>query len=527
MMPTRRVPPTERAAQVTVVAAAVLLELLPLLAWLLIFAAATGPDPLRQLPLPVSWMFVLLCAGWAVGWLGQRPAESRAAQALPRVLLFTGIAVTWLASLILTPAIDGSALLAAPVQSIAGPSGGAAFGLLPLVVYLWWRGLLLGQTRVTRERLYTRLLWGIVAIVIPLMVVNVTIVGARATLNGVYVILLPVDIFVGLVGIALARLLDTVEEHRERRRRAGGEDFSGQLVTRAWLLTALGTSLITVLLALALAAVVSYDTVHALALLLAPVVSAAADVLGWLARGIAWLLFILLDGPVSWLKGTVQPILTPTPGVRPPDQAHTPVPQPLTVPDGFVLAGKIALIALIVAIAAVVLLVAMRHFEQIRREDDFIEVREAVEGGFGLGLREMFARRRRGRERGPAEESLAVGSVRQRYREVLRAARSATLGRADAETPREYAARLSAQLAEASESTTSGEDLATLTAAYDDARYGPAAPNAPDMPAPQPVAGAATRLTHTLHEAARRLTSARDGPGGATHGRRGLWRARR
>jgi len=100
------------------------------------------------------------------------------------------------------------------------------------------------------------------------------------------------------------------------------------------------------------------------------------------------------------------------------------------------------------------------------------EERESLAGGslFLQQLRELFTRRHS--RPVVAEEFLATGSVRVLYRDVLRAASEGGLPRAAAETPDEYAVRLTDAAPLVGDASGAAQDLVVLSAAYDDARYG-------------------------------------------------------
>src|SRR5262249_43214462 len=123
------------------------------------------------------------------------------------------------------------------------------------------------------------------------------------------------------------------------------------------------------------------------------------------------------------------------------------------------------------------------------------EEREALAGGslFLQQLRDLFTQRRR--RPVVAEEVLAAGSVRVVYRDVLRAASEGGLPRAAAETPDEYAARLAGTAPLIGDAAGAAQDLAVLSAAYDDARYGE---QEPDLAARARLRARARRLIARL-----------------------------
>jgi hypothetical protein len=461
----------ERTMGAFVVLAAVLLETLPVTAWLLLVSAVNGTP--AAAPLPIWWIATIILIAWAVGaMLRAEPSDGPQREGTPvGVRLFIG--AVWVlavaASLLISPAASG------------GVGTAPVLGIMVLVAYLSWRGLLLGNRPLRQERLNVRFLWGLAAIVLAILTAGTLHGTARSITEGSLALLLEFDVFVALAGIALAHLMDTIQEHRERRLRARGDAGAALAVSRTWILTSLAVSAVVVLLALALSLLVSYDTVQGVASLLRPVWELILTVLGWLVRLLAFLLFLLFDPIVSWVRSLTHPLTpqsTPAP-VRPPAKPRTET--PLSVPDAWLAAGQWALYV-IVAVAAVSLLVlVLRRVRELRKSQEFEEVREGLDASAILGnqLRALLDRLRRpvSTPAVPAED-LAAGSVRLLYREVLASASQMGLRRRTHETPDEYARRLQRDaLGHAAAGTAPGAPaeadraLATLTEAYDEARY--------------------------------------------------------
>jgi Domain of unknown function (DUF4129) len=110
----------------------------------------------------------------------------------------------------------------------------------------------------------------------------------------------------------------------------------------------------------------------------------------------------------------------------------------------------------------------LRREEEAPPDDDIDEERSALDGGALLReqMRDLLGRFQRDPRVAP--DPLPAGSIRSLYRDVLAAAAKRGLGRLKAETPDEFAARLAGAVGDGAERT----DVATLTDAYDTARYG-------------------------------------------------------
>lgn len=547
----------ERLAAALALAAAILLETLPLAVWLFVLGAAGSPPAAPALPF--WWICVVLLAAWGVAALQRTaPREGAASRATGlglRLLLVLGFLVTVLLSLLVSPVAYASTAPAGLPAAIAGDvavgSGrlGVDVVIGLLVAYLWWRGILLGRLPLTRDRLYVRFIAGLIAVILAVAITGAATGATRRTLSALLAVVLPLEVFIGLVGIALAHLSDSAREHRERRRGGGdAEADSGGAINRAWVTTALGISAAVVIGGLVLALLVSYDSVRALADLLRPLADALGTVLFWLIEALAFVLFLLLNGPITWLKQHSSQRPQPQ---QPSQPAGHPGARPFTsanIPHGFEVAALIIVVVALAAVLVLMLLWVLRRFNEWKRPEEFEEQREALRPGEVLGAqwRDLLGslRRRRGTH-GPEEETLGPDTVRYLFREVLRRAARAGKGRRPAETAQDYAARLVAEshgvavtgqpgangmagLSEAASGDgTASLDAATATAmaelraAYEAARYGTPVGNAPAAE----VAAAASTVERWLAEQAERQERGMNGQA-ATSRERGRRRRR-
>jgi hypothetical protein len=492
--------PPSRVGSALVLLAAVSLEAFPVAAWLILLAASTGD--VRHAALPLWWLYgvILLASLVSLGFGALVGPQPTSGPQRGRAIFGAIVLLGWAASVVLSLALSPSAYLGQSLPramvSFAADVGtgnvriGADVGLALLAAYLWWRGLALTQQPIYRDRVYVRFLIGMGAIIFAIAGAAAFTGGVRVTLVTALLLLLLAQVFVGLVGLALAHIADTERERRERRPLALGEDEAAPVINRAWIATALGISSLVIVLALGLALILSYDSLRALVSLLRPLAAALAQAIAWLAEAIAFLLFLVLNPLISWLQSFLaqnHKSRSSTPAQRPgPPKAKVPPPQ---LSFEWLFAGRLVLIGLVVLVVAFVLLRLLRRYAALREQQGFEEDREALDAGALLGqqLRDLFARR--GTPTVPAEESLAPGTVRYLYRELLRIAGRTGHPRRASETPDEYARRLPGELPATPEvpGTVPGqrevEDaLADLTGAYDAARYGGAPQQAPASP---------------------------------------------
>src|SRR5262249_21246468 len=147
------------------------------------------------------WLLVVLLLSWGGAVLFRRWQPAGAGgRVLERVLRFA-ILIGWVLTTLLSLSISPAAYSGRhPVQAlgdfwgdiVAGAGhAGNALGLALLTAYLWWRGLLLGRERLTRERLYMRFVGGLVVIILAIAVAASVTAPARAPLTGLLAILLP------------------------------------------------------------------------------------------------------------------------------------------------------------------------------------------------------------------------------------------------------------------------------------------------------------------------------------------------
>jgi Domain of unknown function (DUF4129) len=502
-------------ASLIVLISAVLLEVLPVVAWMIVFSAAN--NSLERLPLPPWWLCVIVVAAWGFSVVFRRRSgpqdHDQRTEITIRLVTIAGWALALSLSLLLSPGAYAGMPLEQVIASILsdvvrGTSRLAVdLGLAILVAYLWWRGLLLGRLPLTRERLFTRGLWGGIALVASLVLLNNIAGSAGAQATALLALLLPAYIFIGLTGLGLAHLLDTAREHQRRQQRAvslpdgppGASPARPQaLVTRAWIISALGLSTAIVGGALILGLVLSYNSVQSLAHLLHPVADAFGTVLMWLVEALAFVLFLLLNPIISWLhnfflqREKQGQTTSPTPPSRP----QLPNTSLRHVPPDWLLAGRIALLVIVVLVLALAFWWVLRRFASWHRNEEFEEEREALSASEVLGaqLRALVAGWRRPKVALRAEvDPLAPESVRYLYRTVLERAGAAGLGRQPNETPDEYERRLQVALlgdgvaeqtptgTKTAPGTLLGAGLSTedvqggleeLTIAYDQVRYG-------------------------------------------------------
>lgn len=477
----------EHLSAATCIGLLAVLEVLPIQAGLLVYAAdaygslaaAFGP-----LWLIVATLLMFALARWR---LGQRNPIWLTLAALA----IGAVAIALFAALSPTAYGDtpGGLFSFAWLQRLRSeafhdtPHFNGLFGIVALVAYLGWRGLTLGaplpKSNVTLRRYTVSLAVVIVACLGAQMAPEV----AQAPLQSVLLALLALDVFAGLAATALARA--------GNGRESTSSEASGAETTR-WLLSALGAAALVVVGAFALALLLNLRLAHSLSVALGYVVRALSAALDWLANSVAYVLWFIFANTL----GKLLPQTPPYAGA----QTQGPVSVPKQQSKYHVLGPPphelVVAVAIFIALLAVVLVLfavyrAIRAALGARRaiaEPEVDEEREALDArGLLRGqMSDLLASLRR--RPNVDADPLTSGGVRWLYREVLRTGATAGLARRDGETADEYSERLARSARERG----GGElELAALTRAYDDARYGESAADA------SPAAAAEARAAST------------------------------
>lgn len=458
--------------------ALILVEMLPVEAWLIVFAGASHVG-IARVATPLWYLVLVMALACAVAWRFERFGTGR-------VLLVS--APLLLVALLTLVRISPSAYGSVPLRLTGGGAGvldplladlahglrqfGSDLGLTLVVAYVWWRGLMLGSRPPSFDEVVRRFQWSMVAFILALFGVTGASESVRASLFGAMSLLQPVEVFVCLTALALANVAVA------RQRSRGSQTLATE---GRWLGSALLLAGLVATLALAINIFVNFESVSALLRQLGPVGVALDGAAHWLIGAFIQVLYVVFDKPLQfffdWLQHHGQ---RPQPRASQvqscPPQSSTPAcmrPDALsrlnTVPRGVMIALDIFVVAAILVVFAVLL---RRMLARQTLEGDAIvqEEREAIGGRrlFGAQLRALFARSARG---GMAVERLAAGSVRAVYRDVLRAAARQGVERTASETPDEYARRLvDAPLLAGAEAERG--DVAALSEAYEGARYG-------------------------------------------------------
>lgn len=459
-----------------------------------------------QAAAPFWYLFLVMALAWLIGrrahgYISRRTVILSLLPLLALYLILLRISPAEFGALGAGP-LDFSWLGAQAVAFFNRPGRPTGFVmLLLLLAFLWWRGMALASYASAAPALRR---FGVYMALLLLAVFGLGAVPpeVRDPYDAALTLILISEVFCGLVSAALARLAEQRAEQRDPRVEASDAQWVGGAILVA---------LSIVVIALFVSLILDFQSFLALLGYLGPVGIAIGSALTWIEN--------LLAGGLSQLLRLVFALLS---NIHLTTRPPRPLPQQLafrcvtrivngrqlvqcgqsqTHPSSLSGLAHIELlifIAVILLFASVILYIAVRKalsYQRISHDLEAADEREALDarGMFAEQMRELLDRfARRGHvERDP----LQPGTVRYLYREVLRSAGDRDLERASAETPDEYALRLTQTAPLAASSGGETEDLLALSEAYNDARY---AEREPDATIRRPLQDRALRLVRLL-----------------------------
>jgi hypothetical protein len=330
-----------------------------------------------------------------------------------------------------------------------------------LVLFLWWRGLVLAQRRLESDTLVSRFRSGLVIFAVTTVVSGTILPAPPYQFVFVY-------FFVSLVGIALARAEEVGRQY------GGGQSPFGL----GWMTILVSASLVILLLAAGLATLLTGENVSRF---VGPIWEIQRTILTLLAYILMFVLYWVVNAVVGLLESIFsdldlsgfQQVLGVPEDLGMSEQTG----QALFTPEQLALARSVGIIVLLVLIVVVLSLRRLRMRAARHQDEDRESVWEEV--NLRSALRDLLLDgRRRLRETADAlghsylERVFAVLTIRRIYAHTSALAEKLGYPRALHETPYEYLSTLERAFPDHC------EEAARITKAYVAAHYG----EVPDRP---------------------------------------------
>ena len=288
----------EAAAPVWLAFALLALEVIPVYAWLVVLAVYAGGG-VDQAAIPL-WLLALTALGY--WWIGRRSArwwyglETLFAIALCVGASLLAIVLAYFASSPST-VLDLSWLTGLENDLVAnGSAVSRAVLIVGIFAYLGWRAVSIGRRLPDVSGAKRRFTFSFAALVLASVALVALPAGPRSLVGGLLVLLLPADVFAGLLASALAR--------RQEAQAARAE--SAQIDSRRWMGAALILSGLVVLIALALGALINLDGISALLGHLGPVGQFLDNALNGTILLLERIFSTLFDGLAEWLRQLIR-----------------------------------------------------------------------------------------------------------------------------------------------------------------------------------------------------------------------------
>jgi large-conductance mechanosensitive channel len=337
---------------------------------------------------------------------------------------------------------------------------------IPAIIYLWWRGIGLGQSTSYFRDIYRSFLLGVVALVVLIIFWQISSVSGSIPKPGADIgVNVIVFFFFGLLAIAISHLYNM--------RRAMPKEEAGLTSVWRWLPVMLGVIGVMILIGFGVASLFSPEFIDTIG-------SGAQSVFGFLSKileYIMWPIVYIATGLIyvfKWLLGLLaqdQPDQTATSA-----NMTSPYDQKNGVTELSPLVTSIirwTALAIIIAVVIFFLARAISRYRARHAQEDFDEVRESLFSWRGLrdDLKEFFSSfgRRRKPAKAPAynfKEDAGQLDIREIYRHMQWEAGRSGIARRRHETAVEYAQRIEDIVPD------STRPLGNLTNMYENVRYG-------------------------------------------------------
>ncbi len=337
---------------------------------------------------------------------------------------------------------------------------------IPAIIYLWWRGIGLGQSTSYFRDIYRSFLLGMVALVALIIFWQISAASGSIPKPGA-------DIGVNVIAFFFFGLLAIAISHLYNMRRTMPKEEAGLTSVWRWLPVMLGVIGLMILIGFGVASAMSPDFIDSIG-------RGAQAIFGFLGKifeYIMWPIIYIAQGLIIVFQWFIRLIKNPEAG-------EWGISGNMTIPGGttettaelsplVVSIIKWSVLAIIIAVVIFVLAKAISRYRARHVRDDFDEVRESLFSWQGLrdDLKEFFNSLGR-RRKPPKAQPYRLGEdegrldIREIYRHMQWEAGLSGIPRRRHETAEEYARRIKDIVPD------SARPLGSLTDMYENVRYG-------------------------------------------------------
>ena len=343
-------------------------------------------------------------------------------------------------------------------------------------LYLWWRGISLGRSRLYFENIYTSFVIQLVTLVFLIIMWGFSFQNeAVRTLTSDIGMYITGFFFFGLVALAVSNL--KIVQERIKTKGESSKNFG-----RRWLTIILSVIGGIVLLGIGFASIFSTQWVASLQRLLNSISDAYAKVVEFLLYAVGYLVQ-LIAYIYLWILSLIKQGKPPEPpqpfDLENPDKLKEIIPGHLS--PQLILILKLTLLALILAVVLFLIIRTIRRSRLTKTDEDLEEEQESLWSWSGFKsdvitfFKMIFQRFQRKAKPVPSsipvqwqpeEDSKRRLSIREIYQHLLWQGARLRIPRESCETPSEYAGRLGHFAPD------SVEPLQEITSLYLDVRYG-------------------------------------------------------
>ena len=337
---------------------------------------------------------------------------------------------------------------------------------IPVLIYLWWRGIQLGRTTSYFRNIYRSFIIGVIALIVLIALWKISsssgkIEGPISDI-GLYVIAF---FFFGLIAMAVCHL------YIMRRQMPSSDTTASVWRSLPIMLGVIGGIIV---VGFVVASLLSSDFYSAVGNVLGVVWHALYTAFIWVMEKLNFIfegIFWVIRWFLSLLRNTEQQELEGEPGGSPFEGVEV---KEINLPEAFTVAFQWSVIAIVVAIVVYILARAISRYRARQRPEDIEEIHESLwsAGGLRDDLRQflnMLGNRFKRKPKAAGvyyEDQSGRLNVREIYKRLLWETSRQGILRRKYETPAEYENRLEKFIPEGT------EQLAEITDLYSEVRYG-------------------------------------------------------